>query len=32
MAKDERLVSLDVESLYTNIPVEEAIQLAIQIV
>ena len=32
MAKDERLVSLDVKSLYTNIPVEEAIQLAKQIV
>ena len=29
---DERLVSFDVRSLYTNVPLEEAIQLAVQIV
>ena len=32
MAEDARLVSLDVKSLYTNVPVEEAIQLAVQMV
>ena len=31
-ADDERLVLLDGKSLYTNVPVEEAIQLAVQLV
>ena len=32
LAGDERLVSLDVKSLHTNVPTEEAIQLAVQLV